>query len=220
VIRVALIDDHVSFRGALAFMIERDEDISVVVQAGRFEETRAFLEREAIDVALVDLDLPDGNGLDLLPLLRERNPDSAVVILTGSIKPENPGLAIANGAVGFLHKSVSTADVIDAIKRAAAGEALFSATEAVSLLRQAAQYQSRVQTTQRVLDQLTPREIDVLEALADGLDNQAIADRLFLSTATVRTHVREILRKLNVNSRLQAALYAVRLGVVKLDEPD
>jgi DNA-binding NarL/FixJ family response regulator len=220
VIRVALIDDHVSFRGALAFMIERDEDISVVVQAGELEEARALLERESIDVALLDLDLPDGNGLDLLPLLREHNPDAAVVILTGSINPENPGLAIANGAVGFLHKSVSTADVTNAIKRAATGEALFSATEAVSLLRQAAQYQSRAQTTQRVLDQLTPREIDVLESLVDGLDNQAIADRLFLSTATVRTHVREILRKLDVDSRLQAALYAVRLGIVKLDEPD
>lgn len=218
-IRVALIDDHASFRGALAFMLEREGDISVVGQAGTLAEARQLAAGTPADVTLVDLDLPDGSGLDLLPILHEHNATVAVVILTGSVRPEKPALAVAAGAVGFLPKAVGTAEIVAAIRRVASGETLFTATEAVTLMRQAVQYQTQNQATQRALEQLTRRERDVLRALAIGLDNNAIAERLYLSTATVRTHVGEILRKLGVDSRLQAALLAVRHGMVDPDTP-
>ncbi len=217
-IRVGLIDDHVSFRGALAFMLQREVDITVDLEAGRVSEARLLLESTPIDVALVDLDLPDGQGLDLLPLVCGQNPQAAAIVLTGSTNPESPAMAIANGAVGYLHKSSSTAEVVQAIRTVAAGETLFSATKAVELMREAARFQAKDQAKRQMLDQLTQRELDVLRALGTGLDNQAIADRLFITTATVRTHVSEVLRKLHVDSRLQAALIAVRLGLVDLSD--
>lgn len=219
-IRVILVDDHASFRGALAFMLEREGDIEVVGQAGTLAEARQIAASTPADVALVDLDLPDGNGLDLLPVLHEHTAMTAVVILTGSVRPEKPALAVAAGAVGFLPKAVGTAEIVAAIRRVATGETLFTATEAVALMRQAAQYQTRTQATQRALEGLTRRERDVLRGLAAGLDNNAIAKRLYLSTATVRTHVGEVLRKLGVDSRLQAALLAVRHGEVDPDPRD
>ncbi len=217
-IRVGLIDDHASFRGALAFMLQREADISIELEAGRISEARALLGTTMIDVAVVDLDLPDGQGLDLLPLVHDQNPQAAAIVLTGSTNPESPALAIANGAVGYLHKSASTAEVVEAIRIAATGETLFTATEAVALMREAAKIHAKHQARRQILDQLTQRELDVLRALGDGLDNQAIAERLFITTATVRTHVGEVLRKLEVDSRLQAALIAVRLGLVDPDE--
>lgn len=217
-IRVGLIDDHVSFRGALAFMLRREADISIELEAGRVSEARALLKSTTIDVALVDLDLPDGQGLDLLPLVRAHNPGAAALVLTGSTNPESPALAVANGAVGYLHKSASTAEVINAIRAAAAGESLFTAPELIALMREAVNLKAKDQSRRQTLDQLTQRELDVLRALGAGLDNQAIADQFFISTATVRTHVSEVLRKLNVDSRLQAALIAVRVGLVDLDD--
>jgi DNA-binding NarL/FixJ family response regulator len=217
-IQVGLIDDHVSFRDALAFMLQREPDITVDLEAGLVAEARQLLETTPIDVALVDLDLPDGKGLEVLPYVRSKNPAAAAIVLTGSINPESPALAISNGAVGFLHKSASTADVVAAIRVAASGEMLFSATEAVTLLREAARLHARDESKRRTLDQLTQRERDVLCALGSGLDNQAIADQLFIGTATVRTHVSEVLRKLEVDSRLQAALLAVRFGLVDLTD--
>ena len=216
-IRVLLVDDHDVFRTALTFMLEREGDLSVVGQAGSLAEGRSVLSTTSADVALIDLDLPDGYGLDLVPALRERSPDGAAIVLSASRRPESPALAVASGAVGFLHKGMKAAQVVAAIRRAAAGETLFTPDEASALMRQAVQYQNQTKTTQQAIDQLTRRERDVLRALAAGLDNQAIADRLYLSTATVRTHIVQILRKLDVDSRLQAALLAVRYGMVDHD---
>ncbi|MDQ3542085.1 MAG: response regulator transcription factor [Chloroflexota bacterium] len=216
-IDVLLVDDHASFRGALAFMLEREEDISVVAQAGSLAEARTVLANVAIAVALVDLDLPDGHGLDLLTDIRQRNPEAPVLILTGSIRAESRAMAVASGASGFLHKSTSVAEIVTGIRRVAAGQPLITPAEAITLMSQARLHLARTETSQRALRQLTPRERDVLRALAAGLDNQAIADRLHLGTATVRSHVVQVLRKLEVDSRLQAALFAVRHGVVDED---
>ena len=158
----------------------------------------------------MDLDFPNGHGLDILGEIYERNPGAAAVILTGSIRPESRALAVAAGAAGFLHKSTSVGEIVSAIRNIASGQSLFSPAEAMALIREAAQHHANIQARLRTLDQLTPRERDVLRALACGLDNQAIADRLCLSTATVRTHVVHVLEKLNVDSRLQAALVAGR----------
>jgi DNA-binding NarL/FixJ family response regulator len=219
-IHVLIVDDHVSLREALAFLIGQEPDITVNAQAGSLAQARLAIASDAVDVALIDLDLPDGQGLVLLPDLHARHPEAAAVILTGSTRPESQALAIAAGAVGFLHKSTNVQEIVDAIRHLASGQSLLTPAQAIALMRQAAQYEDRVRVAAKTLGQLTPREKDVLRALADGLDNQAIADRLSLSTATVRSHVVQVLRKLDVNSRLQAALIAVRHGFATPDGRD
>lgn len=218
-IRVLLLDDHASFRSALAFMLSREPEITIAGEAGSLAEAHAVLSGTAVDVALVDLDFPDGFGLDILEDLYDRNPGAAAVILTGSTRPESTALAVAAGAVGFLHKSTGVAEIVSAIRKVTSGQSLFSPAEAMALMRQATQHHARTEAAQRALAQLTPRERDVLQALTCGLDNRGIADRLCLSTATVRSHVVHLLDKLNVESRLQAALIAVRHELTDHEDP-
>jgi DNA-binding NarL/FixJ family response regulator len=217
-IRVLLVDDHTSFRGALAFMIGREEDIDVVGQAGVLSEGEAVLASTPVDVALIDLDLGGGDGTDLIRALRARYPDAVAVVLTGSDRQESRVMAIAAGAVGVLHKSTSVDEIVAAIRKAAAGTPLISPVEAVALLREAVDLRARSDEGRRALAALTPREGDVLRALAAGLDNQAIADRLYISHETVRSHVVHILRKLGAESRLQAVLFALRHGFLTPDD--
>lgn len=217
-IRVLLVDDHTSFRGALAFMIGREEDIDVVGQAGVLSEGEAVLASTPVDVALIDLDLGGGDGTDLIRALRGRHPDAVAVVLTGSDRQESRVMAIAAGAVGVLHKSTSVEEIVAAIRKAAAGTPLISPVEAVALLREAVDLRARSDEGRRALAALTPRESDVLRALAAGLDNQAIADRLYISHETVRSHVVHILRKLGAESRLQAVLFALRHGFLTPDD--
>ena len=157
-LHVLHLEDHASLRGAVAFMLEREPDIPMVVQAGSVAEARCLLPIMPIDVALIDLNLPDGSGLDLLPFLREHHPAAAAVVLTGSARPESPALAVAAGAVGFLHKTVCIEDIVAAIRRAAAGEILFTPEDIMTYLCKAAQYQLRTRDACQALARLTPRE--------------------------------------------------------------
>lgn len=217
-IRVVLVDDHSSFREALTFMLDREEDLSVIGQAGTLAEARSLVYRIPIDVVLVDLELPDGYGLDLLPLIRQETPNAAALVLSGNARPESPARAVAAGAVGFLSKSVGTAEITVAIRRVAVGETLFTPAEAVALTREAMQYHAQMQGRRQALADLTRREREVLCGLAAGLDNKALAQRLCVSVETIRTHITSILRKLGVDSRLQAALIAVQHGIVDPDD--
>ncbi len=209
-----LLDDHTVLRNALAFLLEQEGDLTVAAGAASLAEARAALAKTSVDVILVDLDLPDGSGLELVAELSRRQPGIATIVLTGSERPEIQALAVAAGAVGFLHKSTAASTLATAIRRVAAGESLLSQAETVSLLREAAHYDAQTQATRDALARLTPRERDVLRELAAGHDNQTIAARLNLGTETVRTHVAQVLRKLDVASRLQAAILAVRVGLV------
>lgn len=217
-IRTVLVDDHASYRHTLAFLLDRDDGLSVVGHAATVAEARSIVAANPVDVALVDEEVSDGRGLDLLPALRSHNPDAVAIVLTASTRPESPALAVADGAIGFLPKSETVAAIGNSIRRAATGEILFTTADVVDLMRQAMQVRAETQAAQWALGQLTRREREVLVGLAAGLDNQAIADQLHLTTVTTRTHIGHILRKLHVDSRLQAALLAVRHGVVDLDE--
>ncbi len=217
-IRLIVIDDHVSFRSALAFMLDREPDLHVTGQAGSLDEARAVFDIVPVDVALIDLDLAGTNGIELIRELRVRHPQATAIVLTGSERPESRALAVAAGAIGLVHKSSSVEEVASAVRRAGSGQPLITPTEAVELFREAADVQSRSQEARKALEQLTAREADVLRALAVGLDNQAIADHLFVGPETVRSHVARILRKLGVDSRLQAVLYALRYGFLRQED--
>ena len=215
-IRILLIDDHAAFRQPLAFMLEREPDIAVVGQAGTIKDARDILEN--VDVAVVDLDLPDGNGALLIPELRAASPDGRVMVLTASGSDREAADAIEAGASAVLRKSVGIAEIIDAVRRLSAGEALVALPEQSALLRRAAAQREQDRAAMTALNRLTPREREVLQSLADGLNDKEIAQRLGVSPETVRTHVVNILGKLNVHSRLQAVIFAVRHGEIRFDD--
>ncbi len=216
--RVLLVDDHAAFREPLAFMFDREPEFEVVAQAGSLAEARRDL--ELIDLAVVDLDLPDGDGTELIGELRAVNPQSMVLVLTASVDREAYGRAIEAGAAGVLNKSARIMEVIEAARRLAEGKALLSGDEVVELLRLAAQRRERDHEAQLAIEQLTPRELEVLQALANGLSDKEIAERLYVGSGTVRSHVVNIFGKLGVHSRLQALLFAVRHGLIDIVNPD
>ncbi|MDP9383282.1 MAG: response regulator transcription factor [Chloroflexota bacterium] len=213
-IRVLLIDDHASFRQPLAFMFEREPDFTVVAQAGSLAEARSKL--EGADLAIVDIDLPDGSGIDLVAELREVNRKCMVMVLSASSNRVQFARAVEAGAVGVLHKSARISEIIDAARRVSAGEFLLSPKEIIELLRVAGQQREQDRAAQLALGRLTAREREVLQALSEGLNDKEIAQRLFISPETARTHMVNILGKLGVESRLQALVFAVKHGAVSI----
>jgi DNA-binding NarL/FixJ family response regulator len=215
VIRVLLVDDHSSFREPLAYMLGREPDLEVAGQAGTLAEARRLL--RDVDVAVVDLGLPDGDGVDLVRDLCAENPRGQVLVLTGEKSRLDHARAVEAGASGILHKSVRLDDIVEAVKRLGAGVPLLSPHETVDLLRLVSQHRGRDQRERETLGRLTRREQEVLEALALGLSDKEIAERLGVGIETVRTHMVNLFKKLGVESRLQALLFAVRQGVVSVD---
>ena len=213
-IRVLLVDDHAAFREPLSFMFDREPEFVVIGQAGSLAEAREIL--DGADVAVVDLDLPDGNGAELIGELRVANPQGMALILTASADCGAYARAVEAGAAGVLHKSARIKDIIDAVRRLEAGEALLSPNEVGELLQLAGQQRAQDQEAQRAIKSLTPRELEVLQALAEGLSDKEIAERLYLGLGTVRSHVVSILKKLGVHSRLQALVFAIRHGAVEI----
>ena len=209
---VLLVDDHATFREPLAFMFEREPDFEVVAQAGSLAEARRML--GGTDLAVVDLDLPDGDGTELLGELRAANPRG--MVLTASSDREAHARAVEVGAAGVLHKSVRIRDVIEAARRLVAGEAILSTDEFVELLRLAGRRRERDHEAQRAIEKLTPREREVIRALADGLSDREIAECFHIGVGTVRNHIVSIFGKFGVHSRLQALVFAVRHGVVEI----
>jgi DNA-binding NarL/FixJ family response regulator len=214
-IRLLLVDDHAAFRVPLALILEREPDLLVVAQTSSLAEARAVLPEFAgqLDVALVDLQLSDGNGVELVRDLRAVNPEGHTIVLTADTDKRHHAQAVEAGAAGIITKSAQPFEVIETIRRVHAGELALPAREMIELLRLAGEERQREQASQATLAQLTPREREVLTALAEGLDNKAIAERLFISPDTARTHVVKVLAKLGVESRLQAAIVAIQHGI-------
>lgn len=213
-IRVLLVDDHNSSREPLAFLLNREPDLDVVGQAGSIAGARPLL--HGVDVAIIDLNLPDGNGHTLIQELRAHNPNCAALILTGSSDRYDHSRAIELGAAGVLTKSVSAIDIIDAVRRLANGEQIHSVQEILHLLQVAAGQRQQDDRARARLASLTPRERELLQALADGLSDKDIAQRFQISVRTVQTHMANLLDKLEVESRLQALLLGARFGEVKI----
>ena len=214
-VRLLLLDDHTSFRELLALRLAQEPDFTVVAEASSLEEIRQVLSRVEVDLALVDLALVDG-GAELIRDLRTLNPEARVLVVTASQDPQEPAAAFTAGASGVLSKTCRVAEIIAAIRRLCAGDVLLSPREAVELFRLAGQQQEAERTAHRLLAQLTPRERQLVQLLAEGLDDAAMAERLNISPKTVRNHMVHVLDKLGVHSRLQALVLAARYGLVTL----
>ena len=211
-----LVEDHASFRQTLARVFDQEPDFEVVAQAGSLSEARLVMEGREVDLGVIDLSLPDGEGVELIEYLREANPLFAALVVTASLDREDHARAVEAGAAGILHKSADVDEILDATRRLAAGETLFSPEELVELLRLAGQTREEERDARANIEQLTPREMEVLKALGKGLSNKEIAQSLHMSVDTERTHMMNILSKLGVHSRLQALLFAARYGIIEL----
>jgi PAS domain S-box-containing protein len=216
-VRILLVEDHASIREALASTFE-GEGFEVVGQAGSMADARRTLEdtEHPIDVALIDLSLPDGYGADLIKELREAHPQAQALVLSASLDRANTARAVERGAAGVLSKTTHLGEVVDSVRRLRAGETLMPLEEVVELLRYSSSKREEEQEAQQAIEKLTPREIEVLQALALGLDSDGISDKLNIAMRTERNHTASILKKLEVHSQLQALVFALRHGVVEI----
>jgi DNA-binding NarL/FixJ family response regulator len=211
--RILLVEDHAAVREAIAAMFMREADFDVVGQAASLAEARTLL--EDVDIAIVDLGLPDGFGGDLIEELRRTNPGAQALVLTAGIDRSEIARAVQSGAAGALNKAASMDEVVEAVRRLRAGQPLVPLDEVVDLLRLAAREREREREDRQAIDSLTPRELEVVRLLADGLGSREIADRLHITLRTERNHVASIFSKLGVHSRLQTVLFALRYGIVE-----
>ena len=214
-VRILLVEDHASYRQGLMYALEREPGFTVVGEAGSLAEARQML--GGVDVAIVDLALPDGPGEQLVKELRRANPHAAALVLSAELNPARAARAVEAGAAGVLHKSVDMDEVASAVRSVSKGESLLPMEEVVELLRFAGSQREQKYEAQQAVARLTPREKEVLQAMAEGLDSKGIAERLGITLGTERNHVVSILAKLGMHSRLQALVFALREGVVDLD---
>ena len=215
-VRVFLVEDHVIVREAIASTFEHEAGFEVVAQAGSLAEAREMLDAVEMDVAVIDLGLPDGYGGDLIMDLRATNPRVQALVLSARLDRVDIARAVEAGAAAVLHKTAHLERVVDAVRAVKAGETLLPLQEIAELLRFAGEQREREYDARQAIARLTPREKEVLQALANGLDSREIADRLHISLRTERNHMASILAKLEVHSQLQALVFAVRHGVVEI----
>lgn len=210
-IRVLLVDDHTLFRKGLAELLEQRGEISVAGIAGNGDEALRLLKETQPDVVISDLNMPPHGGLALLRQVRADGWRGPVLMLTVSDAEDDLASAMSAGAQGYLLKDMEPDDVVDAVQRAVRGETVVAPAMTLKLVHL---LQGGGQPTKAdALQQLTARERETLEYLAQGLSNKAIARQLDISHDTVKLHVRHILAKLNLTSRVEAAVFAVEQKV-------
>jgi NarL family two-component system response regulator LiaR len=206
-IRVLVVDDHAVVREGLRTFLELQDGIEVAGEAADGEEAIEAAERLRPDVVLMDLVMPALDGLAAMRVLRERVPGARVIVLTSFAEDDKLLPALRAGAAGYLLKNAEPQELARAVRAAHAGEALLDPHVAARLVDVLA-------GEKEPLDQLTPREREVLQLIGRGFSNKRIARELRLSEKTVKTHVGHVLAKLGVDDRTQAAVFAVRAGVI------
>ncbi|MEX3916707.1 response regulator [Paraburkholderia sp. BR10872] len=214
-IRILLIDDHTLFRSGVSALLQRQPDLEVVGEASDGVEGVKRAKQHLPDVILLDLNMPGLSGLETLQLLVEDLPDTAVVMLTVSEEADELTAAMREGARGFLLKSIDADALVAAIRKAASGQPVITehmTAKLVEQMRKPAQSTGASGTpgaARASAEALTARERDIVRELARGASNKEIARALDLAESTVKIHVRNILRKLNLTSRVQVAIYAM-----------
>ena len=216
-IRVLLVDDHELFRTGMRELLE-DEGFEVTDAAGGPEAARRARALKP-DVVVMDMNMPEMSGVESTPLVREAAPDTSVLMLTIATDDERVLDAIRAGASGYLLKDAPLEEITAGVRAAAAGHSAIAPRVAGALLSsvRAAAPVEHEPTEAPALPELSSRERDVLALLADGCDNTKIASRLYLSPSTVKNHVSRLLEKLGVENRVQAATFAFRSGLIRVD---
>lgn len=212
-VKVLIVDDHPVFREGLRQCLEARKELQLLAAVGSGEEMwRALRTHGRPHIVLMDVEMPGQDGIELTQALHEKYPEIRVVMLTAFSDSERVFAALKAGAVGYLLKNVTPDEISATVKRAATGEPMLSGEIAGRVLREF----ERERHEERYREQLaglTPREEEILKLLATGESNREIGKRLFISEQTVKNHVANIFRKLQVNDRTKAALLAVKLGL-------
>jgi DNA-binding NarL/FixJ family response regulator len=211
-LRVLVADDHRLFRqGLIGLMQTRRDLIDVVGEAATGRETLCQAQRLRPDVVLMDIHMPDGSGLEATAQMRQTLPDTAVVILTASETDEDLYEAVRLGTAGYLLKSLDASELFELLAGVARGEPAVTRAMAARMLRSVAQHTTHGHPG---ADALTERELDVLRLVAQGCSNAQVAEQLFITVNTVKAHLKNILEKLQLQNRTQAAAYAMRNGLI------
>ncbi|QDX81092.1 DNA-binding response regulator [Denitratisoma sp. DHT3] len=223
-IRVLIVDDHTLFRSGIKSLLQRHEEFEIVGEAGDGLEGVKRAKSLKPEVVLLDLHMPGMSGLEAVRIISEDVPDARVLMLTVSEDEEDLLQTLRSGAAGYLLKNVETEFLIDAIRRAAGGESVVAQQMMSKLIHgvrgspsQTAHEQGGEPAAKPEVERLSPREKEILGCLARGESNKEIARLLDVAESTVKIHVQSILRKLNLTSRVQAAVYAVEHGIVPAD---
>jgi two-component system nitrate/nitrite response regulator NarL len=208
-LRILLIDDHALFRRGVRTLLSQEPGLEVVGEAGDAQEGAKLAAAHAPDVVLLDLHMPGVSGPDAIAALKEAAPAARVVMLTVSEDAEDLVACLRAGAAGYLIKNIEGAELVDALHRAARGEAAVSAPLTDKLVRAVAA--PPAEAAPKTV--LSPREQDILKLIAAGSSNKEVARALGVAESTVKIHVQHILRKLGLSSRVQAAVYAIEHGL-------
>jgi DNA-binding NarL/FixJ family response regulator len=216
-IRVLVVDDHALFRRGLQMVLEQEEDIEVVGEAGDGAEAVERAADSMPDIVLMDVRMPKRGGIDACTAIKDAVPSAKIIMLTISDEEADLYDAIKAGASGYLLKEISIEEVASAIRAVNEGQSLISPSMASKLLTEFASMIKRTDDRQQVpTPRLTDREMEVLKLVAKGLNNRDIAKQLFISENTVKNHIRNILEKLQLHSRMEAVVYAVREKLLEI----
>jgi len=212
--RVVLVDDHDLFRTGLRNLLSEQDDVQIVGEADNGTDALKLVRELAPDVVVMDLNMPGISGIEATRQISMFAPLTRVLVLTISDQDADVMDAILAGACGYLLKDASIAELLQGIRASAAGESLVSPTIAAKVLQLIRASGASHYEAELIQSELSDREIDVLKLIANGKDNAQIAADLFISPKTVKNHISNILMKLQIENRIQAAVYAVRSGIV------
>jgi NarL family two-component system response regulator LiaR len=216
-IRILLADDHVLVRQGTRELLEQEEDMAVVAEAGDGEEAVQLATRQRPDVAIMDIAMPKLNGIEATRQIKALHPATAVLVLTAYDDDQYIFALLEAGAAGYLLKDVHADELIRAIRAVHAGESVLHPTIARKVINRFAQPADK-RTRESTLDQLTDRELEVLKLAAKGMTNREIAAELVISVRTVQVHLSNIFSKIGVGSRTEAVLHALREGWITLED--
>jgi DNA-binding NarL/FixJ family response regulator len=212
-LKLLVVDDHAIFREGLRALLDMEDDFTVIGEASRGDEAVVIAGEETPDVILLDLHLPDGHGSSFCRELNRVSPNSKVLILSAYDDDQEVSEALIAGASGYVLKTVGGERLADNIRSVFRGEVLLAPTVAAKVVLQLSRFQEETGRQEEALNALTPREKEVFFLASRGLRNSEIASDLYLSEKTIKTHLRNIYNKLNLTSKAELRLFAVKMGL-------